>query len=154
MPYLRVIAACLACLLAAAGCRRGLDTNAARASEPPAPVASLPVPAPAPLVLPVDFPADLYLPPGYELRSLMDVDGTRVVGVQARGDLAALFADARAGMQALGWRQTLSLQRASDGAMLSFEKGPRAAVLWFRPVPSGVVHLQLQLREDMRVAAR
>ncbi|PJJ96635.1 hypothetical protein CO641_12270 [Lysobacteraceae bacterium NML91-0213] len=104
--------------------------------------------------LPDDFPADLYLPPGYDVRSVMEVDGTRVVGVQARGDMATLFADARAGMHGLGWRQTLALQRAPDGAMLSFEKGPRAAVLWLRPVAADTVQLQLQLREDMRVVAR
>ena len=143
------VAICLC--LAAAGCQRGLDG----AGPAPVPVAaSLAVPAPQPLTLPEDFPADLYLPPGYELRSMMDVDGTRVVGMQLDGDMATLFADARAGMQALGWRQTLALQRAPDGAMLSFEKGPRAAVLWLRPVPPDTVQLRLQLREDMRVATR
>ena len=144
-----ILAICLC--LAAAGCQRGLDGT----GPAPGPVAaSLAVPAPQPLTLPEDFPADLYLPPGYELRSMMDVDGTRVVGMQLDGDMATLFADARAGMQALGWRQTLALQRAPDGAMLSFEKGPRAAVLWLRPVSSDTVQLQLQLREDMRVATR
>ncbi len=143
------VAICLC--LAAAGCQRGLDG----AGPAPVPVAaSLAAPAPQPLTLPEDFPTDLYLPPGYELRSMMDVDGTRVVGMQLDGDMATLFADARAGMQALGWRQTLALQRAPDGAMLSFEKGPRAAVLWLRPVPPDTVQLQLQLREDMRVATR
>ncbi|MCD9048063.1 hypothetical protein [Luteimonas sp. MHLX1A] len=143
------VAICLC--LAAAGCQRGLDG----AGPAPVPVAaSLAAPAPQPLTLPEDFPTDLYLPPGYELRSMMDVDGTRVVGMQLDGDMATLFADARAGMQALGWRQTLALQRAPDGAMLSFEKGPRAAVLWLRPVPPDTVQLRLQLREDMRVATR
>lgn len=137
--------------LAAAGCQRGPDSTA----PAPLPVATpLAAPTPQPLSLPDDFPADLYLPPGYDVRSVMDVDGTRVVGVQTRGDMATLFADARAGMQGLGWRQTLALQRAPDGAMLSFEKGPRAAVLWLRPVAADTVQLQLQLREDMRVAAR
>ncbi|QCO68634.1 hypothetical protein E4582_10215 [Luteimonas yindakuii] len=147
---LRVVVTCLACVLAAPGCQRGLDTTA----QLPPPLPTTGAPAPAPLALPDDFPADLYLPPGYDLRSMMDVDGTRVVGVQVHGNMGALFADARAGMQGLGWRQTLALQRASDGAMLSFEKGPRAAVLWFRPVAPGTVQLQLQLREDMRMALR
>ena len=151
MPRPPTAALCLACLVLAAGCQRGFDAVA----TPVDTVAPVPAATPQPsLALPADFPADLYLPPGYALHSLMEVDGTRVVGVQAQGDVATLFSDARAGMQALGWRQTLALQRASDGAMLSFEKGPRAAVLWLRPVPGGTVRMQLQLREDIRVASR
>ena len=74
------------------------------------------------LPLPSDFPADVYLPEGYAVNSVMDLQGVSVVNLSAPGELSSLFSAAREGMQAQGWTQMLSAQHSVDAAMLAFEK--------------------------------
>lgn len=83
------------------------------------------------LPLPEDFPDDIYLPADYRINSVMDMDGMRVISLQAPGKVNGLFGAARDAMGRQGWKQTMAMQNATDTAMLSFEKDKRAAVLSF-----------------------
>lgn len=83
------------------------------------------------LVLPADFPIDVFVPAGYSVNSVMDSGPMQVVSLRSRGRVSALFADAKGAMRTHGWTQTLAMQTAADNAMLSFEKDGRAAVLSF-----------------------
>ena len=100
------------------------------------------------LVLPADFPPDVYLPAEYAVGRVLDVDGVRVVSLTTGGRVPALFADAREAMLAHGWRQTLSMQHSGDDAMATYEKDARATVLSFTAHPGGSVALSVQLRSD------
>jgi len=136
--YLPSILAAVA-LLALAGCQRDEDrlTQAAieRASHGRADVdrdgrqvalragdGGVAMRAGESLPLPADFPADVYLPDGYAVNSVMDLQGVSMVSLSAPGELSSLFKAAREGMQAQGWTQTLSAQHSVDAAMLAFEK--------------------------------
>lgn len=100
------------------------------------------------LPLPADFPKDIHLPGDYAVNSVMDMGGTRVLNLNARGQVAALFEEARAGMARQGWKQTMSMQHSADNAMLAFEKDERAAVLSFnRGEGSDGVAVGVQLRD-------
>lgn len=143
--------------VALAGCSRTGDTfDAAIArvdGDKSATVAAAVVPAPVrprePLPLPADFPQDVYLPPGYDIDSVLGMDGATVLSLRAPGRVGALFAEARSAMAHLGWQQTLSRQDSDGSAMLAFEKGPRAAVFSFgrdREADGAVIGLQLRDR--------
>lgn len=98
------------------------------------------------LSLPDDFPDDIYLPASYRIDSLMDRGALRVVSLQAPGQVSALFDAARASMDGRGWKQTLAMRDAREGALLNYEKGNRAAVLSFSDDPdAGAVRVNLQL---------
>ncbi|WP_149195377.1 hypothetical protein [Luteimonas suaedae] len=155
-------ARCGAVLLAAiggialAGCSRtGETVDAAIArSDGGEPAAMAVVPTPvrprAPLPLPADFPEDVYLPPGYGIDSVLDMEGATVLSLRAAGPAGALFAETRSAMMHLGWRQTLSRQDSDGSAMLAFEKGPRAAVFSFGREPeAGGTVIGLQLRDRL-----
>lgn len=156
MPALRLLlAACTAALAVAAllaGCGQAKTAPASStggfAAMARATATHEPLVRTEPLVLPADFPADVYLPGDYTVGSVLDVDGVRVVSVTADGRVPALFADARTAMAAQGWRQTLSMQHSGDDAMATFEKGARAAVLSFAAQPGGDVVLSVQLRPE------
>ncbi len=99
------------------------------------------------LSLPEDFPDDIYLPAGYRIDSLMDRGALRVVSLRAPGRVSTLFDAARASMDGRGWKQTLAMRDASDGALLNYEKGDRAAVLSFSDDHgAGAVTMNVQLR--------
>lgn len=98
------------------------------------------------LPLPKDFPADVYLPGKYSINSVMDMGGMQVLSMQAPGEVAGLFADARSAMEAQGWKQTMAMQNASDNAMLSFEKDKRATVLSFNQAQDQGVTMSVQVR--------
>ncbi|NZA25862.1 hypothetical protein H0E84_05655, partial [Luteimonas sp. SJ-92] len=101
-----------------------------------------------PLPLPAGFPGDVYLPPRYEIDSVLDMDGTTMVNLRVSGQVDALFADAGGAMTRLGWQRTLSRRDAGHSAVLAFEKGPRTAVLSFaRGHGAGDVTLGLQLHD-------
>ncbi|WP_407353249.1 hypothetical protein [Luteimonas sp. R10] len=139
-----------------AGCSRtgdALDAAIARTdgrdpAEPSAAVAPARPRVPPPL--PADFPQDIQLPAGYDIDSVLDMDGGTILGLRAPGRAGDLFAETRSAMTQLGWRQTLSRQDSDGNAMLAFEKGPRAAVFSFRrdPESAGVV-IGLQLRDRL-----
>ncbi|MEZ0472456.1 hypothetical protein [Luteimonas salinilitoris] len=159
-PTLRRTALLLAAIgaVALAGCSRtGETVDAAiarndgdRLSTTAAAVAPMPMRPRAPLPLPADFPEDVYLPPGYDIDSVLDMDGALVLSLRAPGRIVALFAEARSAMTHLGWRQTLSRQDSDGSAMLAFEKGPRAAVFSFgRDPDAGGAVIGLQLRDRL-----
>jgi hypothetical protein len=85
--------------------------------------------------LPEDFPADVYLPEGYQVNSVMDLQGVSMVSLTAPGQVSGLFAAARESMQSQGWTQSMSAQHSADTAMIAFEKGAdqarRSATLSF-----------------------
>ena len=83
------------------------------------------------LPLPKDFPADIYLPKGYRINSVMDLGGTQVISLQAPGKVADMFGSARDAMDKQGWKQTMAMQNSTDTAMLTYEKAERAAVMSF-----------------------
>ena len=98
------------------------------------------------LLLPDDFPDDIYLPSDYRINSLMDRGSLRVVSLHAPGRVSALFDAARTGMGKRGWTQTLAMRDAADSALLNYEKGDRAAVLSFSDDPgAGGVTMNVQL---------
>lgn len=99
------------------------------------------------LALPDDFPGDVYLPADYRINSLMDRGAMRVVSLQAPGQVSTLFGDARASMDQRGWKQTMAMRDATDSALLTYEKGDRAAVLSFNEDRSGGVTINVQLRD-------
>jgi hypothetical protein len=103
------------------------------------------------LPLPKGFPADVYLPEGYAINSVMDLDGVNVLGLHAPGKVSGLFADAREAMAASGWKETMAMQHSVDSAMLAFEKAgdgdpPRSAMLAFNEGGEQGVSLSVQLR--------
>ncbi len=99
------------------------------------------------LPLPADFPKDVYLPSRYDINSVMDMGGMQVVSVRAPGKVSGVYAQAQQAMVAAGWTQTLSMQHSADNAMLSYEKGERAAVLSFNKGEGGDgVVMSVQLR--------
>ncbi|TYT26226.1 hypothetical protein FZO89_08100 [Luteimonas viscosa] len=87
------------------------------------------------LALPGHFPEDVYLPDGYRVNSVMDLQDVSVLSLSAPGEVGPLFVAARDAMQAQGWTQTLAAQHSVDTAMLAFEKdggdGARSATLSF-----------------------
>jgi hypothetical protein len=99
------------------------------------------------LSLPGDFPSDIYLPASYRIDSLMDRGALRVVSLRAPGRVSTLFEAARASMDGRGWKQTLAMRDASNGALLNYEKGDRTAVLSFSDDHgAGAVTMNVQLR--------
>jgi hypothetical protein len=100
------------------------------------------------LPLPADFPKDIYLPGRYDVNSVMDMGGMRVISVSTRGKVSGVFAEAQQAMADAGWKQTMSMQHSADNAMLSYEKDARAAVLSFNKGEGGDgVVMGVQLRE-------
>lgn len=103
------------------------------------------------LPLPEDFPGDVYLPDGYTVNSVMDLQGVSVVGMRAPGKVTALFADARKRMAEQGWKETVAMQHSADSAMLAFEKGAdgdrREAMLSFGE-DGDSVQVSVQLRKE------
>jgi hypothetical protein len=97
------------------------------------------------LALPADFPADVYLPPGYQVKSLMNVAQASIVQLAAPGSLAELSGAADAAMLGHGWKQTMAMQQ-DDFRMYSYEKSERAASLTLSPGEGGQVQLSMQLR--------
>lgn len=103
------------------------------------------------LPLPKGFPDDVYLPDGYAINSVMDLEGVNVLGLHAPGKVPGLFADAREAMAAHGWKETMAMQHSADSAMLAFEKsgdGDRArnAMLAFNDGGEQGVSVSVQLR--------
>ncbi|MGH8084899.1 MAG: hypothetical protein ACREPV_06455 [Lysobacter sp.] len=100
------------------------------------------------LALPDDFPDDIYLPDGYQVRSVMEIDGADVVGIETTGTLASVFDAASATMQRNGWKQVMAMQRDSH-RMLGFEKGGRQArMMLVANNDDGGVMLNLQLQSS------
>ena len=105
------------------------------------------------LPLPEGFPRDVYLPHGYSVNSVMDLQDVSVLSFSAPGQVPSLFASAREAMRAQGWRQTLAAQHSVDAAMLAFEKEAgdrrrRATLSFNRNHGEQRVIVGVQLRQD------
>ena len=161
MPTIAILATLALSVVALAGCPQSRDAFVESAREP----ATRALPAYAgqaahgaatgargggTLALPDDFPDDIYLPADYRINSLMDRGALRVVSLQAPGQVSTLFGDARASMDRHDWKQVMSMREATDSALLTYEKGGRAAVLSFNDDRSGGVTINVQLRGDVR----
>lgn len=160
MPTIAILATLALSVVALAGCPQSRDAFVESAREP----ATRALPAHAgqaahgavsvlrgggTLALPDDFPDDIYLPADYRINSLMDRGTLRVVSLQAPGQVSTLFGDARASMDRHDWKQVMSMREATDSALLTYEKGGRAAVLSFNDDRSGGVTINVQLRDDV-----
>lgn len=99
------------------------------------------------IALPADFPEDLYLPAGYDVSSVMDIGGARLLNLECPGAVAPTFEAARTMMQARGWSQTLAMQQA-DSAMLGFTHGAREATYTFTRHGDDQLVIGIQLREQ------
>lgn len=85
--------------------------------------------------LPANFPQDVYLPPKYTVSSVMEMDSTQLVALSAEGDVAQLYAEARARMEKEGWKQTMAMQGSANDGLLAYEKGERKATVSFNAEP-------------------
>lgn len=99
------------------------------------------------LALPDDFPADIYLPAEYRVRSVMELAGADVISVSAPGTVPAVFSEASAAMQRQGWKQVMAMQRDSH-RMLGFEKGGRQARMMLVAAEDDGVLLNLQMQSE------
>jgi hypothetical protein len=105
------------------------------------------------LLLPQEFPDDVYLPGRYAVHSVMDMPGVQVVSLFAPGDVSALSRDARTAMQHDGWTRRMAAQHSVDNAVLAFEKDGRSALLAFNRnvradgVPDAGVIVSVQLQD-------
>ncbi len=102
------------------------------------------------LPLPAAFPKDVYLPEGYAINSVMDLEGVNVLNLRAPGKVPELFADAREAMAGHGWKETMAMQHSVDSAMLAYEKtdegnGARSATLSFNDGGEHGVSVSVQL---------
>lgn len=97
------------------------------------------------LPLPATFPKDVYLPEGYAINSVMDLEGVNVLNLRAPGKVPTLFADAREAMAGHGWKETMAMQHSVDSAMLAYEKAERSATLAFNDGGEHGVSLSVQL---------
>lgn len=157
------VAMALGCLLLA-GCQRAADTMIERASGGQVEIerdgdtvvlktaeGQMTMQGGDSLPLPKGFPEDVYLPRGYAINSVMDLEGVNVIGLHAPGKVPGLFADAREAMAAQGWKETMAMQHSVESAMLAFEKpgdggAARGAVLAFNDSGEQGVNVSVQLR--------
>jgi hypothetical protein len=80
------------------------------------------------LSMPADFPADVFVPSGFVVRSSMAVPRMLTVSGDVSGTVADVFGQARAAMQQQGWREKFVQQRPTM-QMLSLQKDGREAVI-------------------------
>ena len=99
------------------------------------------------VLLPADFPDDLFLPATYGVSSVMDIGGARLVNLESNGSVGSMFDAARAEMERKGWSQTLSMQQA-DSAMLGFRRGRREATYSFTRRNGDQLMIGIQLRDN------
>jgi len=79
--------------------------------------------------LPADFPKDVFLPSDYKVESVMQMPGAMVAHVLTPGTLGAVASDADKGMQAQGWKQTMTMAQSEQAHIVMWEKGERHATL-------------------------
>lgn len=99
------------------------------------------------LALPAAFPKDLYLPGDYAVRSVMESGNVLLVTVNAPGEVAGLYEEARAAMQGQGWEQVMAMQPDADNRMLLYRKEKRTASVTLGREDESV-NLVFQLAEE------
>jgi len=99
------------------------------------------------VALPDDFPADIGLPEGYTLVSVMTMGATQSLVMQSEQGLPSLFEHFQTGQASRGWTETLSMQ-GTGGWMLGFEKEKRDLLVNLSSDVDGrtVVSLSVQAR--------
>jgi hypothetical protein len=99
------------------------------------------------VALPDDFPADIGLPEGYTLVSVMTMGATQSLVLQSKQGLPSLFEHFQTGQASRGWTETLSMQ-GTGGWMLGFEKENRGLLVNLSSDVDGrtVVSLSVQAR--------
>lgn len=98
------------------------------------------------LALPAGFPDDVYRPSGHAVTSVIDVEGMQMVGMSTPATAAEVAAEARAAMEAAGWKQVMAME-GTDGSMLAFEKGERHASLSIVPQDEGGTLVNVQVAQ-------
>ena len=99
------------------------------------------------IALPDDFPEDLFLPPSYDLNSVMDIGDARLLNLESKGSVPSMFDAARASMEGRGWSQTMAVQQA-ESAMLGFAREGREATYSFTRSGDGQLMVGIQLRNS------
>jgi hypothetical protein len=79
--------------------------------------------------LPAQFPKDVFLPADYTVASAMEMPGALVVELDAKGQVAPMFAEADKRMLDQGWKQRVAMQQSADSQVAIYEKGDRNATL-------------------------
>jgi hypothetical protein len=79
--------------------------------------------------LPASFPTDVFLPADYKVESAMEMPNAVIAHVLAQGSVASIAANADKGMQAQGWKQTMTLAQSEQANIVMWEKGQRHATL-------------------------
>ncbi|MFT3897411.1 MAG: hypothetical protein QM719_06915 [Thermomonas sp.] len=79
--------------------------------------------------LPASFPKDVYLPGDYKVESALEMPGAIVTHVLTQGSVASVSSDADKGMQAQGWKQTMTMAQSEQTHIVMWEKGERHATL-------------------------
>lgn len=102
------------------------------------------------IALPDDFPKDVYLPPGYTVKSAMQLPQAMMVQVVAPGPINELFAQADKAMLAQGWEQTMSMQQAANTRVLAYKKPDRQATVSLHGQDDGQVQVGLQVSKSKR----
>lgn len=85
--------------------------------------------------LPASFPQDVFLPGKYSVESVVEMNSTQLIALSTEGDVAKLYADARARMEKEGWTQTMAMQGSAHDGLLAYEKGDRKATVSFNAEP-------------------
>ena len=133
--------ALLTCMiLALAACARTVEETAATATltRPAIPDADAPPPGSE------RYPADVYRPSDYTVRSVMESGPVLTISGDAPESVSVLFAQARVTMPMQGWKET-GAEESMAARMLAFEKSGYEAELTF--VPNGnATQLRVQLR--------
>ena len=102
------------------------------------------------LSLPADFPTDVYLPAGYEVKSMMNIGPMHNVVMEVAGDASSVSKEISGKMEAGGWKTAMSMQTGS-GSLLSFTRASdkRTATYSLSPGQDGKLTLSLQQTADM-----
>ena len=79
--------------------------------------------------LPADFPKDVFLPSDYKVESALEMPGAIVTHVLTQGSVASVASGADKGMQAQGWKQTMTMAQSEQAHIVMWEKGERHATL-------------------------
>jgi hypothetical protein len=80
------------------------------------------------VALPADFPADIALPAGYKVMSVMTMGPVTSVVLEVPESPSDLFASFKSDQSGQGWKETLAMQ-GRDGSMLGFEKDDRSLLV-------------------------
>lgn len=90
------------------------------------------------------YPADVYRPSDYVVRSVTETGQVLTISGDAPGSAAVLFAQARATMPIQGWKE-MGVEEYMEARSLAFEKSGYEARLTF--IPNGdATQLRMQLR--------